>query len=283
MISPSLRLGALTLACLAAAGCTSLEPRFAAVEARQDALEAQIADLQTAQQNIVARLVQLRSELDNALQPIRTQSADRGENLRSMIRDVTALEEQYVELEARISQLTEQFAAGAPAGGATPSLPPAMPPPRGARAGSGTTPRPTATQDNQAQQLYNSAFNDYLRENYDLCIPGFEEYIRRYGTSDRADDAQYWIGQCHLSAGREQAARDSFSALIRDYPNSDLIPDAMLNDALILQQQGRAEAAAEAFRRLVQAYAQSDAAFLACNELTKLGADRPAACDEMQE
>ncbi len=285
MISLSRAPGVLLLVCVALGGCSSIEPRFTAIEARQAALEAQIADLQTAQQNIVARLVQLRGELDNSLQPMRTQSADRGEDLRMMGRDLTALEEEYGELDARISRLTEQLAAGQGVPGAAPQPGTAMPAPRGARVPSGTrqTTPPTPPQDNQAQQLYNSAFNDYLRENHDLCVQGFQEYIRRYAMSDRADDAQYWIGQCHLSAGQEQAARDAFTTLIRNYPNSDLIPDAMLNDALILEQQGRGPASIEAFRRLIQAYARSDAAFLACNELDKLGADRPAACEEMQQ
>ncbi len=93
-------------------GCSSFEKRVVAVESRQSAIEAQIADLQTAQENIVARLVQVRQELDNALRPLRTQSADRGQDLRSMVREVTALEEQIVELDDRISRLSEQVATG---------------------------------------------------------------------------------------------------------------------------------------------------------------------------
>ena len=51
--------------CAMVPGCSSFEKRVAEVESRQDALDAQISDLQAAQQNIVARLVQLRQELEN--------------------------------------------------------------------------------------------------------------------------------------------------------------------------------------------------------------------------
>lgn len=262
-------------------GCSSFEKRVVAVESRQSAIEAQIADLQTAQENIVARLVQVRQELDNALRPLRTQSADRGQDLRSMVREVTALEEQIVELDDRISRLSEQVATGRGVSNATPQVGTAMPPPRGAR--TLATPRgETPVTTGQATSLYNSAYTDYMRGNFDLCVQGFEEYLRRFGTSDRADDARYWIGECQAAAGDNEAARKSYQTLIREYPSSDLVPDALLNDALIVQQQGNREAAVGAFRRLIRAYVTSDAAFLACAELAKLGADRPSSCEEMQ-
>lgn len=272
----------LCLAALVTIGCSSFEQRFTAVESRQAALEQQVADLQQEQSTIANRLLQLRQELDNALQPLRTQSADRGEDLRSMRREVTALEEQLAAVNDRIGRLTESMAAGGGPARGEEQVGLAMPPPRGARPPqTGTTGAP-AVADSAATTLYNSAFNDYLRENYELCVQGFEEYIRRYGTSDRADDAQYWIGECHSSGGDPAAAREAFRTLIRDYPDSDKIPDAMLRDGLILREGGQGEAAAEAFRRLIQGYPASDAAFLACGQLGQMGAAAPQICQEIQ-
>jgi len=258
-------------------GCSSFEQRVVAVESRQTAIEAQIADLQAAQQNIIGRLVQLRQELDTALQPLRTQSADRGEDVRALQRKILALEEQVAEVDNRIMGLTEQLAS-APSSGGTP-VGTAMPPPRGTPVrrdqGGG------AVANSQATALFNSAFNDYLSDNYDLCIQGFEEYIRRFGSSERADDARYWIGQCQGDAGHTKAAHESFQTLIRDYPDSELVPDAALNDALLLEQEGKTGAAAEALRRLIRAYGASDAAFVACRELGKLSVERPPACEKI--
>lgn len=262
------------------AGCQSFEQRFVGIESRQAAIEAQLADLQAQQQTLIARQVQLRQELDNALQPLRTQSADRGEDLRSMQREVTALEERIAEVDDRIGRLSEQLAAGGVSRpGDRPPTGQAMPPPRGTT-GTPQSVQPQTPADSEATTLYNSAFNDYLRQSYDLCIQGFEEYIRRYPSSDRADDARYWIGECHASRGDNASARNAFRDLIRDYPSSDRIPDAMFRDAFILKDEGQTGAAVEAFRRLIQAYGQSDAAYLACGQLTSLGAERPASCGE---
>lgn len=269
---------AVVLTALVGTGCQSFERRFTAIESRQTALEAQLADLQAQQQTLIARQVQLRQELDNALQPLRTQSADRGEDLRSMRREVVALEERIADLDGMIARVSEQVAAG---GGTTDRGPAAtgMPPPRDGRA---ADTEPAGPADNEAATLYSNAYGDYLGNNYELCIQGFEEYLRRYGTSERADDAMYWTGECHAARGDNPAARDAFRQLIRDYPASELIPDAMFRDAFILEQEGRDEAAAEGFRRLIQAYSTSDAAYLACRQLDAMGVDRPAACEQLQ-
>lgn len=271
-----------TALCASAVSCSSFEKRVVAVEARQVSLEAQIADLQTAQQNIVGRLVQVRQELDNALLPLRTQSADRGEDFRSIQREFTALEDRYAELDSRLGRLTEEMARLQSAPTAAREVGSAMPPARGS-AGAPTRPvLPDAAASSTAATLYNSAFNDYVRDNFALCVQGFEEYIRRFANSARAAEARYWIGQCHLSSGDTGAARAAFQTLIREHPNSPQVPDAIFNDALALMQEGREGAAAEAWRRLIRAYGSSDAAFLACNELGKLGAERPSSCEQDQ-
>ncbi len=261
-----------------ATGCSSGEQRLVSIESRQAAVEAQVADLQTAQQNIIARLVQVRQELDNSLQPLRTQSADRGEDLRSMEREVTALEAEVAEMDARIARLTEQLAGGGGPPSEATRLGTAMPPPRGARAPSAQEPSPA--QQNAASTLYNGAYNDYLRENWELCVQGFEDYMRRYASSDRTDNAQYWIGMCERERGQLAAAHTAFQSVVRDHPNSELVADAMLNDGLILKEEGRERAAAESFRRLIQAYTESDAAFLACGQLRELGLQRPGTCEQ---
>jgi len=256
--------------------CTSFEQRVVAVENRQAAIEQQIAELQTGIMETQARLARIQADIDNALDPLRTQNADRGEDLRAMRREVTALEQQLDEFGARIAQLDESVASGGGGGGGLAAAGPAMPPARGQRTVDDG--RRAAPQDDVARELYNGAYNDYLRDNYELCIQGFEEYLRLYPTSARAANSQYWIGVCHREQGRPQQARRAFQQVIADYPSNDLAADAMFNDALILREMGRMDDAAETFARLIQAYPNRDAALLACGQLEDLGAELPEAC-----
>ena len=125
-------------------------------------------------------------------------------------------------MNARIARLTEQLAAGGGPPSEATLTGTAMPPPRGALAT--TAEEPTASQQSAATTLYNSAYNDYLRENWELCVQGFEEYMRRYVSSDRADNARYWIGMCERERGQLSAAHTAFQSVVRDHPNSELVP-----------------------------------------------------------
>jgi len=264
------------IALLPLLACTSFEKRVVAVENRQAAIEQQIAELQTGIMETQARLARIQAEIDSALDPLRTQTADRGEDLRAMRREVTALEQQLAEFGARIAQLDESVASGGGGGGGMTAAGPAMPPARGQRTvDDGSRPEP---QDDAAQTLYNSAYTDLVRNNYELCIQGFEEFLRLYPNSARAANSQYWIGVCHREQGRQQQARRAFQQVITDYPSNDLAADALFNDALILREMGRTDDAAETFARLIQAYPNRDAALLACDQLEDLGAELPQAC-----
>lgn len=263
------------VALLPLVACASFEQRIVAVENRQAAIEQQIAELQTGIMETQARIARIQTDIDTALDPLRTQDADRGEDLRAMRREVTALEAQLDEYGSRLAQLDEAVASGGGGVGMT-AVGPAMPPARGQRTvddGSRAAP-----QDDVARTLYNGAYTDYLRDNYELCIQGFEEFLRLYPNSARAANSQYWIGVCHREQGRPQQARRAFQQVITGYPSNDLAADAMFNDALILREMGRTDDAAETFARLIQAYPNRDAALLACGQLEDLSADLPEAC-----
>ena len=71
------------------------------------------------------------------------------------------------------------------------------------------------------EALYRSAYEDYMRGNYDLAADGFAEYLRRYPNTELADNALYWIGECFDAQEKSQEALDTFTLVLEDYPNSD--------------------------------------------------------------
>jgi len=81
-------------------------------------------------------------------------------------------------------------------------------------------------------QLYSSAYEDYLRGNFDLALQGFTEYQKRYSTSDLADNALYWIGECHYSKRAFPEAIQAFTELLNSYKTSDKAAAALLKKGL---------------------------------------------------
>jgi tol-pal system protein YbgF len=99
----------------------------------------------------------------------------------------------------------------------------------GARAAGGAT---------SPDELYRSAYEDYMRGNYDLAADGFGEYMRRWPNTELTDNALYWIGECYDAQEKPQEALTTFSKVLEDYPTSDKAAAAQLKKGLIYLKMG---------------------------------------------
>ena len=154
--------------------------------------------------------------------------------------------------------------------------PGAMPVDPGAGA-SGTTgstlqpvaPRPGAIPDPEA--LYNTAYLDFSKGNFDLAIAGFEEYQQRFAESPLADNALYWIGECRFSKGDFSLAIEAFDRLLERYARSDKAPSADLKKALAFQEQNLIGQAIVQLRYVISQYPSTDESRIARDKLSALG------------
>jgi tol-pal system protein YbgF len=87
-------------------------------------------------------------------------------------------------------------------------------------------------------ELYRSAYEDYMRGNYDLAADGFAEYLRRWPNTELSDNSLYWIGECLDAQEKPQEALDTFSRVLEDYPTSDKAAAAQLKKGLIYLKMG---------------------------------------------
>ena len=258
------------LALLVAFGtsCASMQQRVTESENRSTTLQAQVADLQAAQQNIIATMTMLRQDLEAALDPVRAQQASGGAELRSLQAQIAAMQEQ-------VRILTEQLAAYEAAGvapGATP-LPANTP---SAATGGGNLPALGARSEEDV--LFNAAYGDYTAGQFVLAVSGFEEFVSRHSASPRAADALYWIGESLAAQELHAEARRRFLEIPQAYPGSPKIADAVLRAALEALELGQRDDAIRELRELVAAHANSDAALIGCMQLDRLGQGLPAAC-----
>lgn len=91
-------------------------------------------------------------------------------------------------------------------------------------------------QKHSPRQLYQSAYDDYVKRNYALALSGFQQYIKEYPRGELAGGAQYWIGECYYSQGDFKSASFEFGNVIARYPKSDKILAAKLKKAYSLIQ-----------------------------------------------
>lgn len=119
--------------------------------------------------------------------------------------------------------------------------------------------------------LYRAAYEDYLRGNFDLAIQGFTEYNARYPNTELADDALYWIGECHLAKRNFQAAADTFTKLLNTHKTSDKAAAALLKKGLALLEIGDRSQAVINLQYVLYEHPGSKEAALARERLTALG------------
>jgi len=87
-------------------------------------------------------------------------------------------------------------------------------------------------------ELYRTAYEDYMRGNYDLAAQGFAEYLRRFPDTELSDNALYWIGECFAAQGEIDEAQAAFSRVLEEYPTSDKAAAAQLKKGLLYLEQG---------------------------------------------
>jgi tol-pal system protein YbgF len=122
-----------------------------------------------------------------------------------------------------------------------------------------------------ADTLYENARRDMMGGKADLALQGFQEYVRAYGSTDKAPNAEYWIGQIHYDRGDFEKAVQAFDNVLSNYDENNKTADAMLMKGRCLLKLGRKNEAVTAFRKLYADYPKSEAGPKGCTELKSLG------------
>jgi len=121
-----------------------------------------------------------------------------------------------------------------------------------------------------AQEIYNMAYADYLKGNFQLAIDGFKIYLDNFLESPFADNALYWIGECHFSQKEYEQAIDRFNELILNFPLGDKIPAAYLKKGISLMELERKEEALIVFKLLISKYPLEDETKIAQEKIKEL-------------
>lgn len=195
---------------------------------------------------------------------VKTQ-ADLQVKLEELSGTIEALQAKLEDTNYRLSQLSQQIASTnqkldtfRPAPQADPSIP------------GGTTPSGTVSSD--PKELYDAAYNDYLKGSYDLASLQFQEYLRSFPDTDLSDNAIYWIGECLYRQRKFRPAIDQFDAVLTQFPKSEKAAGASLKKGFALLELGERTAGIAQLKKVVKEFSASDEANLARQRLKELGA-----------
>jgi TolA-binding protein len=239
------------------------------------------ADLRRVEQEIQASRSALLTEIQatdrrtaQSLTELQRGVARLGARLDDLGRETGQLQGRVDELRRRVDTLALEFdAGGAPRGTSTgPSSP------------SATVAQRAAPPSTQASDLYQTAYIDFTRGNYNLAVAAFREYLKLYPSTSLAENAQFWIGESHFSLARAHQARgeadravqeleravQEFRKVVVAYPRGDRVPSALYKEALALAELGQFPLAEARLQFLVDQFPAREEAAKAKEELARI-------------
>jgi len=136
----------------------------------------------------------------------------------------------------------------------------------------GTAPAgPSAAQVPSADVLYSSALRDFIGGKYDLARQEFLDYLKHYGRTQLAGNAQFYIADTYYQQKDFRRAVSEYDKVFNQYPNSYKIAASHLKKGYALLELNEREKGVEVLRSLVEKFSGTEEAKWAQARLERLG------------
>jgi tol-pal system protein YbgF len=238
----------------------ALNNRVSDLEGSSD-LRTESASIRQSQADMVSDIEGLKDEMqqltakveNNDLLIRRSLERDTGEQ-DALKATIAGLNERITKLEEQLAQLKSQPAS--PPTGTEPSRPTEKP---------SEKPAPAAD-----ETLYNSSLNLFKEGKYDKAIEGFKNFLQKYADSELADNAQFWLGECHMATKQYEQAILAYQKVIKDYPDGNKVPNAIFRQAAAFTEINDKISAKLLLKKVIKNYPDSPEAKKAESQLRKL-------------
>ena len=210
-----------------------------------------------------------------------TQIQGISDNLQETLARMGKLNQQLADAQNAIQGIDAKLASGAPPPASTAppiagtpgapgaaSAPSGLPPASGAPVAAGNPPPGSAP---SADLLYSNGLRDLNGKKYDLAAQEFSDYLKYYGTTDLASNAQFYLGEIFFAQQQYDQAIDAYGKVIDNYPKSFKLAPAHLKRALALISLGEKTSGVSELRMVVKTYPGTDEERRAKSKLQELG------------
>jgi tol-pal system protein YbgF len=242
--------------------------------------------MQTAISTLMDALKGINGRLDDQTNATRKAFADQKLIVDELSGNLRVIKERVDDTNVRIGSLSQevealrlsipQYPAFAPPPAIDPAQPaasvpgqevpaPITPPPPAPAAGAGVSP----------QRMFETSWADYTASQWELCVTGFEQYIRSFPRSEAVGDAYFYIGECSAAQKKYTEAVDAYNRVIVGYAKSARAPEAIYKRGLAFENLAQVDRARESYELLMKTYPDSDAARLAKQNIARLNRGRP--------
>lgn len=224
-----------------------------------------------------AKMVELEKLIDEASQVLRRNSADQGLLIEQLQQKMRLLEGQLAELgqagdstrqqaQAMLSEMSEHRGEVDERERALEARLAAL-----ARAAGVDVPvDPTEVPEKKADH-FKAATGAVLAGDHSYARGLLREYVTRYESDDKADDALLWLGQSYLAQGQPAAALGELRRVLSTHPKSDVLEDVLWHMGRAFVRLRACDEARNSFKALVGKFPRSTLGKKAAKRLERMG------------
>ena len=202
--------------------------------------------LNTTMSSLQKSVQDVQANSGTRLDTMSTQVQGLSDNLEEIKSRIGKLNQQLVDLQNSVQSIDARLAGGSPTatpGGGAPSPGSAAAP----TVGPGGPPP-------SADTLYSNGLRDLTGGKYDLARSEFQDYLKYYGDTDLASNAQYWLGEVSYAQKNYEQAVQEFDKVITNYPKSFKLATAHLKKGMALIELGQKNSGVRELREVVRRY-----------------------------
>jgi len=205
------------------------------------------------------------------LDTMSTQVQGLSDNLEEIKSRLGKLNQQLVDLQNTVQSLDAKISGGSQPAGASPASGPSG----SAAQPSGSS--PSAGPAPSADTLYSNGLRDITSGKYDLARSEFEDYLKYYGDTDLASNAQFYLGEIAYSQRQYSQAVSEYEKVLSNYPKSFKLAPARLKKGMALIEMGQKSSGVKELREVVKRYPGTEEERRARAKLKELGVAAAAA------
>lgn len=233
----------------------------------QKDLQTQMTQDHTVQKTLIEQasdnVNKLNGTMSGLQKSVQDVQANSGTRLDTMSTQVQGLSDNLEEIKSRLGKLNQQLvdvqnsvqSIDARLSGGAPSVQPGASPAPSGPSGAATAPRGADSGPApSADTLYSNGLRDITSGKYDLARSEFQDYLRYYGDTDLASNAQFYLGEIAYSQKNYEVAVDEYDKVLNNYPKSFKLAPARLKKGMALIELGQKNAGVRELREVVKRY-----------------------------
>jgi tol-pal system protein YbgF len=223
--------------------------------------------LNTTMSSLQKSVQDVQANSGTRLDTMSTQVQGLSDNLEEIKSRLGKLNQQLVDLQNSVQNIDARLAGGnpngAPAGTPTGAAAPATPGAAASTAPSGPPP--------SADNLYSNGLRDIQTGKYDLARSEFQDYLKYYGDTELASNAQFYLGEIAYSQHQYQQAVAEYDKVLNNYPKSFKLAPARYKKGMALIELSQKNAGVKELREVVKRYPGTEEERRARAKLKELG------------